>query len=292
MLDLKKLLLSIACYERSKFFKAWNSLSRAEPEASWSEKLERILVATDFETRSFQFPKGMSFVSLVDLEYPAVFRELSQPPLGLFVWGDWNPDTRLVAVVGSRKPTPYSLRMTRTCVVEAVSKGFGIVSGGALGIDAEAHRAAVDSEGQTLVILGGGFSKLYPKSHFALYEKIRSGFGALVSEYPPWAESRAYQFPERNRLIAALGEKLLLIQAHDKSGSMITARAALDLGRDVDVLRPPLGDENFSGSLKLIEAGARVISSAKDWTHSKYRTSEISDLNRAPGSKDSELARV
>lgn len=263
--DLEKLLLSIASFERSRFFKFYRALSREEPGLRWSEKLERILLQESFSERKIQLSTEQQFISILSPDYPEVFRELSQPPLGLFVWGEWPLPGKWLSIVGSRKPTPYSLRMTRTCVREAVMGGFGVVSGGALGIDGEAHRACVELRGKTIAFLGGGFSHLYPKAHQNLFEKIRRGHGALVSEYAPFVEPRAYHFPERNRLIASLCERLLLVQAHAKSGSMITAKEALEMGREVDVLRPPLGDENYAGSLALIEAGARVISHPKDW---------------------------
>lgn len=261
--SLEQLLLSIASFERAHFFRLWNQAARSEEGLSWKEKLEFVLEHGDFSDRSIGLPPSVSFVSILSPDYPVFLRELPQPPLGLFVMGQLG-DTALLAVIGSRKPSPYSLRMTRACVNDAVSKGYSIVSGGAYGVDIEAHRSALDCGGKTWVVLGSGFQHLYPKKHEMVFNEVLRAGGALISEYPPFLEPQARFFPERNRLIAALSDRLLLVQAHLRSGSMSTARAALDLGKEVEVIRPPLGDENFAGSAALIDAGARAISGPQD----------------------------
>jgi DNA processing protein len=114
------------------------------------------------------------------------------------------------------------------------------------------------------VVLGGGILRPHPRSHFQLFREVVAKGGALLSEYPPHFEPRPYTFPERNRLIAALSDFLFLAQAHDKSGSLGTARFALDLGREIYVLRPVPGDPNFSGSQALIDSGARILVDARE----------------------------
>jgi DNA processing protein len=253
-------LLFLALNSRSSFFKIWNRLSRSEATShlSWDAKLEAALAELNPASVG-SLPQGIRFISLVDEDYPSDLRELPQPPLGLFVQGSWTPDSARAAVIGSRKPTPYSLRMAYRCSQLWAQRGFTVVSGGALGVDSEAHRAAVDQEAVTWVVLGGGLLRLHPRSNQGLFEGVLRSGGALVSEYPPHWEPRAYFFPERNRLIAALSHVLFLAQAHEKSGSLSTARMALDLGREIFVLKPPLGDESFAGSQKLIELGARSL---------------------------------
>ena len=149
--------------------------------------------------------------------------------------------------------------MTRDCVKTLVAQQVTIVSGGARGIDTVAHEAALDFGGLTWVVLGGGHYELYPAQNENLFREIVQSGGLLISEYPPYARVQKYTFPERNRLIAALSQRLILAQAHERSGSLSTARAALDLGRDIFVLKPLAQDENFAGSERLISLGARCF---------------------------------
>lgn len=255
----KQKLLSIAAYQRRAFFKRWNELSRAEKYFSDPlQKLEFILKDWSW-TQSFQVLPRFRFISMLCEDYPAIFWELPQPPLGVFIWGE-IPYLPCVSVIGSRKPSSYSLRMTRRCVKEWVERNYCVVSGGAYGIDIEAHRSALDFGGKTIAILGAGFHHLYPQAHHCVFQKIIEAGGALISEYPPDQPVYPSQFPERNRLIAALGDHLFLAQAHDKSGSLSTASTALELGKDIFVLKPPMGNENFAGSASLIERGAYSLS--------------------------------
>lgn len=265
-MTLRQKLLSVACFHRREFFKLWNQLHDSDwVLASWEEKIGQIFQQWPHEFRSPKIDSWVRFLCPLDADYPQDFKELHQPPVGLFVWGEWPQDRPWVSVVGSRKPTSYAQRMCRRISLEWLRAGYGVVSGGAMGIDAEAHWAVIESHGQTLVFLGGGHRHLYPAKNRALFERIlQNKLGALVSEYPPWQEVRNYQFPERNRLIAALGQKLFIAQAHAKSGSLHTARTAMDLGKEIYVLRPLSQDENFGGSIELIDSGARSLTQPKD----------------------------
>jgi len=258
MLITNEILLRLSVYHRREFFRRWNHLKEEEwALADWRKKLEFLVPQFELKT-SFKLPEKIQFISMLDDEYPASLFELPQPPLGLFVEGSL-PKGPYVSVVGSRKPSPYSLRMTRSCVKNWVARSYVVVSGGALGIDGEAHRAALDFAGKTIAVLGGGHHHLHPRRHENLFKEIVASGGGVLSEYPPHFLPRTYTFPERNRIIAALGEEFFLAQAHERSGSLSTARASLDLGRDIFVLRPPAGDQNFLGSQKLIDAGAFAL---------------------------------
>lgn len=252
--------LSVATYQRREFFKRWNELSREYPDLSWQRKSLRIF--SELPERPVPRLGSIRFVALCDDDYPEELRQLPQPPLGLFVQGVLTGPR--AAVIGSRKPTLYARRLTRDIASDWTRRGLTIVSGGAIGIDAEAHMAALEEGGKTIVVLGGGHSHLHPRSHQLLFSKVLHEGGALVSEYPPHFMPRPYTFPERNRIIAAMSEVLFLAQAHEKSGSLSTARTALDLGKEIFVLRPVLGDENFKGSVQLIEAGAKPVLSASE----------------------------
>jgi len=256
-------LLSISFFERAKFFRLWNALDREDIFfSSPLEKLHAMLKDWNF-FKKVQLQPGLRFVSMLDQDYPPIFLHLPQPPLGFYVKGEWHPE-KFVSVVGSRKPNPYSLRMTRSCVRRWTEAGFAIVSGGAYGIDAEAHRAALDFGAYTVAILGSGLNELYPQRNGDLFTRILGAGGALISEYAPYIKAMPYQFPERNRLIAALGQDLFLAQAHEKSGSLSTARAALEMGKNIFVLRPLDNDENFLGSKRLIDSGALSLTSPTD----------------------------
>lgn len=264
----KSLLLKLNAFKRRRFFQLWNQIQDSEyAYVEVPEKLERIISALHAELSECpqppKIPQFIRFISMLDEEYPQALLELPQPPLGLYVWGDLGSQAR-AAVVGSRKPVPYALRLTRDLVRRWVAEGYSIMSGGALGVDAEAHRICLESGGHTLVVLGGGLLCLYPKVHEKLFREVVQRGGALISEYPPDMRAQPYTFPERNRIIAALCDVLFLAQAHAQSGSLSTARTALDLGREIHVLRPIPGDENFAGSQKLIDDGARILIDAHE----------------------------
>ncbi len=232
-----------------------------EIKRSWSQRLSLCLQWIAEEQWDLpeapRLVRPLRFVSMVDADYPSDLFELPQPPLGLFVEGDLDLKALRAGLVGSRVPTAYALRMTREAVGVLVKQGVTIVSGGAIGIDTIAHEAALDHHGITWVVLGGGHYELYPRQNVNLFREVVMAGGALISEYPPYFKAQKYSFPERNRLIAALSDRLVLSQAHERSGSLSTARCALDLGREIHVLQPLPDDENFAGSQTLIQLGAR-----------------------------------
>ena len=260
--DIEELLLQIAVHARRPFFSLWNRLNQSEDTAdlSLNQKLLKILPHLEGLKR-VSLPPDIQFLSWVNPRYPSVLRELKQPPLGLFVWGSWISQEKRAGVVGSRKPVSFALRMTGDFVMRVVEKDYAIVSGGAFGIDIEAHRICLESNGKAICVLGSGLRHLYPKANERLMLQMVEKGGVLVSEYPPLSPPAPWTFPERNRLIAALSDFLVMAQAGEKSGSLSTARAALDLGREVFVLRPVPLDAGFDGSRALIDSGAQILTS-------------------------------
>ena len=247
-------LLRVSVFYRNRFFRYWNQAS-----SHWDLETRLLRISEYFASLpTYSLPKGIHFVSMIDKDYPPKLFHLPQPPLGLFCRGTLSKIPS-VSVVGSRRPLPYSIRRTRQWTQKWAQEGLNIVSGGALGIDGVAHESCLEVKGYTTVVLGGGFNKLHPQRHQTLFERVVSCGGVLLSEYPPDFTPRPYTFPERNRIIAALGDTLFLAQAHEKSGSLSTARTALELGREIYVLRPVLENENFKGSEKLIEDGATCL---------------------------------
>jgi DNA processing protein len=263
LLSLEEKLLSAASFCRRDFFKLWNQVQASEWAFARPEQKCEIILRQLKQLRKTHLPDSIRFVSMISADYPPALLELPQPPLGLFITGELGGGP-FVGIVGSRKPTPYAQRVTRDVAKIWANRGLSIVSGGAYGIDGIAHQTTVENGGKTIVVLGSGLHQLYPKAHFRLFEEVLQKGGALVSEYSPNTEPRPYHFPERNRLIASLSDSLFLAQAHEKSGSLLTARTALDMGREIFVLRPIAGDALFSGSQALLDAGARCLIDANE----------------------------
>lgn len=258
-----ELLLRAATWKRREFFRFWNEIQGSDLNALTTEEKWNLIFERLQPLRPIQLPSEIRFISFVDVEYPEELFELPQPPLGLFVCGEFA-EPPYFSIVGSRKPLPFTRRVTLDLATRLATLGYTIVSGGALGIDGAAHEAAIRAGGRTIVVLGSGIRRLYPRSHENLFSAIVKNGGTLISEYAPFVEPKNYHFPERNRIIAALSSKLFLAQAHAKSGSLLTARTALDMGKDIYVLRPVPGDSNFAGSQDLIDAGARSVIDAED----------------------------
>ncbi len=206
---------------------------------------------------------GAVIVTLHDIHYPPLLRHTHDPPPFLYMLGEVHPaDTLSVAVVGSRDPTSYGLRMARELTVGLVQFGFTIVSGLARGIDGAAHWSALKEGGRTLAVLGSGVDVIYPPEHRALARRIMSQ-GALLSELPMGAQPDAENFPSRNRIISGMTRGTIVVEAAEKSGSLITAHAAADQGREVFAVPGPVGQRS-RGTHRLIRNGAKLTESARD----------------------------
>lgn len=206
---------------------------------------------------------GGRILTLEDAGYPAGLRHLTPPPPVLYIRGE-IPETPAAAIVGSRKADAYGREAAELFARTLASAGVTIVSGFAQGIDAAAHRAAMAAPGgRTVAVLGCGLGVDYPRGHARLAEEI-AGRGALVSEFPCGLIPRAWHFPLRNRSIAALAAATLVVQAAPRSGSLITARHALDLGRDVWAVPGRIFDEGSLGANALIREGAQLAQHPMD----------------------------
>lgn len=208
--------------------------------------------------------KKVGFLCVWDEAYPASLRHIPDQPLTLFYRGDSKLlEVPSIGVVGSRKPTPYGRASSAFLVKELVRAGLAVVSGLAHGIDGEAHQAALAAGGKTIAVLGCGLDHVYPPRHQALYQKIES-FGLLLSEYPPHTPPFPGLFPERNRMISGLSLGVLVVEAAEKSGSLITADCALEQGRDVFAVPGPIFSSLSAGPHNLIKQGAKLVTSASD----------------------------
>ena len=209
---------------------------------------------------------GVRIMTRRDPDYPRELTNLHDPPVALWLTGALQPRDRLaIAVVGPRRPTAYAHRQAQRLTASLARLGACVVSGLARGIDTVAHEAALSVEGgRTIAVLGSGFEKLYPEENRPLAEKIAAGRGAVLSEFPYGAPPNAGNFPRRNRLVACLSLATLVIEAGGRSGALITARLAGELGREVLVVPGPIDNPACLGSNKLIRDGATLIGSFED----------------------------
>lgn len=201
-----------------------------------------------------------------DEDYPSMLKESSDPPEQLFIRGHLPVNQLAVAVVGTRRATSYGRRCVERIVPALARDGFVIVSGLALGIDTLAHEACLDAGGTTVAFIGAGIDEasVYPRANLRLAHGIIASGGALVSEYPSRSDSRKEHFPVRNRLIAGYSSATVVVEAAQKSGSLITARIALEENREVLAVPGPIMNETSQGTHALLRAGAKLCESSVD----------------------------
>lgn len=208
--------------------------------------------------------RGVQIIAETDEAYPSILRQIPDPPPVLFVRGELKPqDALAIGIVGTRHASHYGLRQAERLAASLARAGLTIVSGLARGIDAAAHRGALDAGGRTLAILGSGVLSIYPPEHDRLAEEVVAQ-GALVSEAPPLAAPHSGVFPQRNRVISGLSLGVLVIEAGDRSGALITARLAMEQGREVFALPGRVEDPTSRGCHRLIRDGTKLVQNADD----------------------------
>ncbi len=250
---------------------AWSADRSALREAGLDQR-----ALTELETRRAQIDpaaelervtaSGLSAVSHHDPSYPRRLREVPDPPALLYVRGTLSErDEWSLAIVGTRRPTPYGLQVTRQLTLELADAGLTIVSGLARGIDAIAHETALERGARTIAVVAGGLDKVYPPEHKDLAKRIVAQGGAIVSEYPLGRTSRAEHFPRRNRIIAGLTLGTLVTEASEKSGTWHTVNSALDYNREVFAVPGPITSAQSSGANQIIKtAHAKLVTSVDD----------------------------
>ncbi len=208
--------------------------------------------------------RGIKAVSFDDSSYPEMLREIEDTPIILYTKGDIIPQDRYaIAIVGSRKPTPYGTSVTENISEELASMGFTIISGMARGIDALSHKGSLRAGGRTMAVLGSGLDIPYPPENKGLMDKIASS-GCVMSEFPPGTPPDRENFPRRNRLISGLSLGVLVIEATSDSGSLITAGYALEQSREVFAVPGNITSFNSKGTNELIKRGAILTRGAED----------------------------
>ncbi|NOY82251.1 MAG: DNA-protecting protein DprA [Kiritimatiellaeota bacterium] len=208
---------------------------------------------------------GVQIVTREDEAYPELLRQIHDPPLVLYVRG--RPETlncpNSIAIVGTRRPTTYGLRMAEILSIAAVAAGWTVVSGLALGIDTAAHEAVTRHDGRTLAVLGSGLGRVYPQQNLPLARKICDQ-GALISELPLQAPPDRRNFPMRNRIVSGLSAGTVVVEAGTRSGALITAAQALEQGRQVFAVPGRADSPQARGCHALIKDGARLVESFAD----------------------------
>ncbi len=207
---------------------------------------------------------GIEIITEHEDRYPRVLREIHDPPGVIFLRGELRPaDALAVAIVGTRHATPYGLRQAERLAGALARAGLTVVSGLARGIDAAAHRGAMGAGGRTVAVLASGVLTIYPPEHGKLADEIVAA-GALLSESPPGVEPLAGMFPQRNRLISGLSLGVIVVEAAERSGALITARHAMEQGREVFAVPGNVDSRASRGCHQLLRDGAKLVESADD----------------------------
>lgn len=223
--------------------------------SQWDEVREEIRLISEAGARILPF---------TDNHYPARLRMIPDPPPLLYIKGELREeDEKAVAVVGSRSASDYGTRITRELCQGLASLGFTVVSGMARGIDGEAHEAALGVGGRTVAVLGSGVDVAYPPEHEGLYRRICHK-GAILSQLPMGTPPFSFNFPSRNRLISGLSLGVVVVEATEKSGSLITAGLALEQGREVFAVPGEAGASRSRGTHRLIRQGAKLVENVQD----------------------------
>lgn len=252
-----------------KLFQASPSALRevAGPHLSW-EAANGIRASQDGQALekelSFVEKEGIRIVTLLDGAYPKRLKEIADPPPVLYIKGTLLPEDEVaLGVVGTRRATEYGRSSARNLSQALAQCGVTVISGLAEGIDAASHEGALQGGGRTIAVLGHGLQWLYPPFHRELAHRVAAS-GALVSEFPMGQGPQKENFPRRNRIIAGLGLGVLVVEAPLRSGAMITARMALEEGREVFALPGPITSEQSQGTHRLIQQGAKLVGDVRD----------------------------
>lgn len=203
-------------------------------------------------------------VTILDDAYPQLLREIPDPPLALHFRGDISLLAQpAIAIVGSRRATPYAINVAQQLAPQLASAGLTIVSGLARGIDAAAHRATLEANGKTIAVLGTGIDLVYPPSNRKLFERIANE-GLIVTEFAPGTPPKREHFPIRNRVISGLSEGTLIVEATSRSGSLITARMAAEQNREVFAVPGSIFSAGSEGTHRLVQYGAKLVHDVND----------------------------
>ena len=224
------------------------------------------LLKSDWAKREFERVDnfGAVFITAQDLNYPAKLKDLKNPPIGLYIKGNANLSMPSAAIVGTRKCSVYGKSVATNLAKALVHKNITVISGGARGIDTEGHRGSLSENGITISVFGTGINKVYPAENKDLFSRITEK-GALVSEFPMGTGGEAWRFSIRNRIIAAMSSRIIVVESSEDGGAMITARKGFELKREVWSVPGRITDSICKGSNVLLGEGAKVLASINDF---------------------------
>src|SRR5881628_1272703 len=208
---------------------------------------------------------GTTVITQESPSYPRSLREIHAPPIVLYVWGELQErDHHAIGIIGARRTTHYGTESAKKLSYQLAYAGLTVISGLARGIDTAAHQGALAAKGRTVAVIGAGLAKLYPPENAVLAEKIRSGNGAIVSEFSMAVEPDRQTFPMRNRIISGWSHGILVVEAGLNSGALITSAQALEQGRSVYAVPGHINAPSAIGSNRLIQQGAKLVMDAND----------------------------
>jgi DNA processing protein len=258
------------------FLAALQANGQSWRQAGLSEQLYQELPATDSpllaNTLKMVEKLGVAIIDFWDDDYPALLKEIHDPPAVLYVRGAL-PQAECLAIVGSRRATSTGQIITKELAADLARRGVCIVSGLACGIDSAAHRGALEGGGATIAVLGCGVERAYPQENANLFRDILE-HNCILSEYPPGTPPLAHNFPARNRIISGLSKGVLIIEAAAKSGSLITGDFALEQGRELFAMPGAIQSPNSNGTNRLLKQGACLVTESSDilaalWPHAQ-----------------------
>lgn len=237
---------------------------------------------------------GVKKITIEDKDYPATLKEIHNPPKQLYIKGEIkNQDKVAIAIVGTRKYSTYGKQVALDLSSKLAKLGITIVSGLARGIDTFAHKAALEAGGRTIAVLGSGMDQksFSPSCNYALGEEIVKN-GAVITEYPEGTIGAVYTFPERNRIVSGLSLGVIVIEAPEQSGALITANLALDQNKEVFAVPGNIYDENSQGTHNLIKQGAKLVTCIEDVLEElnlSHLLSETPKTKTKPENKEEEI---
>lgn len=248
---------------------AWAAPSDALKAAGLSQRVvdNLLKIRADVEPAKFYrgiLQRGIHVLTWLDESYPKRLKEIDQPPPVLYTWGEiTGEDDWAVAIVGTRRITAYGRQVAEETATLLARRGITVISGLARGVDAVAHQAALAAGGRTIAVLGSGVDRIYPPEHIKLAERMAAK-GAVVSDYAPGTPPESANFPPRNRIISGLARAVVVVEAGDDSGALITASFAADQGREVFAVPGNINAPQSRGTNRLIRDGARPLLSPEE----------------------------
>lgn len=208
---------------------------------------------------------GVDIVSIYDKEYPRILKQIYDFPISLYIKGNKTIlNNQSIAIIGCREASEYGMKAAKYFAYNLSKNNINIVSGLAKGIDSYSHIGAICAKGKTIAVVGNGLDIVYPRENFELQRKIIEYGGTIISEYPLGIRPEKMNFPARNRIISGLCKKIIVIEAKEKSGTLLTVDFALEQGRDVFVVPGNINSINSIGTNQLLKCGARVATTYLD----------------------------